>query len=118
MPAHSAPHRILVIANLNRRLKHWVSDTDEAVKQARARLASLVADLRDRGIATNGDIGDAAPLQAIDDALAGFDADELILSTHPPGRSHWLEKRLVERATERFDGDVSHLVSAYGAVTA
>lgn len=31
-----------------------------------------------------------------------------------PGRSHWLEKGLVEQAQERFEQRVTHLVSGYG----
>jgi hypothetical protein len=47
---------------------------------------------------------------AIEDALAEFDADEVIISTHPPQRSNWLERGVVERARERIDVPVSHVV--------
>jgi hypothetical protein len=47
---------------------------------------------------------------AIEDALAEFDADEVIISTHPPDRSNWLERGVVERARERIDLPVSHVV--------
>ena len=33
----------------------------------------------------------------MEDALRLFGADEIIISTHPEGRSHWLEKGIVER---------------------
>ena len=39
----------------------------------------------------------------MEDALRRFPADEVIISTHPPGRSNWLERDVVERARERFD---------------
>ena len=38
------------------------------------------------------------PLQAIEDALRTFGADEIIISTHPEGRSHWLERGVVDAA--------------------
>lgn len=141
--AGAAPHRVLVIANktcpcptlheevrrhaegrdsevlivapaLNRRLKHLVSDTDEAVTQANERLASAVESLRERGIHARGKVGDARPDQAIADALHEFPADEIIISTHPPEQSHWLEKGLVEIAETRFGPPVTHVVSHYG----
>jgi hypothetical protein len=34
----------------------------------------------------------------------------VIISTHPPGRSHWLDRDVVERARERFDIPVTHVV--------
>ena len=49
------------------------------------------------GIQARGEIGDGDPLQAIEDALRTFGADEIVISTHPPGRSNWLEHGVVER---------------------
>ena len=69
--------------------------------------------LRETGIDARGEIGDADPLAAIADALAVFLADEVMVSTHPPGRSHWLERDLVGRARERHV-TVTHVVSEYG----
>ena len=58
----------------------------------------------------HGEIGDDDPLQAIDDALRTFAPDELIISTHPEGRSNWLERGVVEHARERFALPVTHVV--------
>jgi hypothetical protein len=57
-----------------------------------------------------GEVGDAEPLQAIEDALRTFGADEIVLSTHPEGRSHWLEQGLVEEARRRFALPITHIV--------
>lgn len=112
MPCSARGHRptggawadVLVVAPaLNSRLRHWVSDTDDAVRSADARLAAAVQELHRRGIEARGQIGDAEPLHAIEDALVDFEAEEIMLSTHPPGQSHWLENGLLERARERFD---------------
>jgi len=106
---------VLVVAPaLNSRVRHWVSDSDGAVRAARERVASAVEELHRRGINARGEVGDAEPLHAIEDALVNFDAEQILLSTHPPGRSHWLEKGLVEQAQERFEQPVTHLVSGYG----
>jgi hypothetical protein len=50
----------------------------------------------------------------IEDALAEFPATEIVIVTHPPGQSNWLERRLIERATSRFALPITHLVSTYG----
>jgi hypothetical protein len=33
-----------------------------------------------------------------------------VVSTHPPGRSHWLEQGVVETARMRYDVPVTHVV--------
>ena len=55
-------------------------------------------------------MGDADPLQAIEDALRTFGADEIIISTHPEGRSNWLERGVVDSARERFAVPITHVV--------
>ena len=106
---------VLVVAPaLTSRLRHWVSDTDRAVARARERLAIAVDELRGRGVNARGEVGDANPLLAIEDALALFSADEIVVVTHPPGRSNWLEHGLIEKALRRFALPITHLVSDYG----
>jgi hypothetical protein len=46
----------------------------------------------------------------MEDALRTFGADEVVISTHPEGRSHWLERGVVEAARERFTVPISHVV--------
>ena len=92
------------------KIKHWVSDEDEARREAQDRLQDMVARLQREGVPVRGDIGDADPVQAMEDALRLFPADEAIISTHPPGRSNWLERGVVERSRERFPLPVSHVV--------
>jgi hypothetical protein len=113
--AGGAADEVLVVAPaLNSRLKHLVTDVDDAVAAARDRLETAVDELTARGVHARGEVGDAQPLQAIEDALYDFDAHEVIVSTHPPGESHWLESNLIERAREAVDVPVAHVVSKYG----
>jgi len=101
---------LVVCPALNSPLRHWVSDEDEARAAAHARLDQSIASMRAAGLAATGEIGDGDPIQAIEDALRTFRPDELIVSTHPVGRSHWLERGVVERARERFALPVTHVV--------
>jgi GABA permease len=101
---------LVVCPALNSPLRHWVSDEDEARAAAQARLEQSLAAMSAAGLEATGEIGDGDPIQAIEDALRTFRPDELIISTHPAGRSHWLERGVVERARERFALPVTHVV--------
>lgn len=103
--------RVLVVCPaLNSPLRHWVSDEDEARSAAKRRLDVSLTSMRAVGLDVRGEIGDGDPIQAIEDALRTFRPDELIVSTHPEGRSHWLERGVVEKARERFALPVTHVV--------
>jgi hypothetical protein len=103
--------RVLVVCPaLNSPIPHWASDEDGARQSAQARLDTSLTSLRTAGLEASGEIGDADPIQAIEDAVRTFRPDELIVSTHPPGRSHWLERGVVEKARTRFDVPLIHVV--------
>ena len=77
---------------------------------AQERLEASLGALAEEGVDARGEVGDADPIQAIDDALRTFGADEIIISTHPPGRSNWLEKQVIVRARERYELPITHVV--------
>jgi GABA permease len=101
---------LVVSPALNSPLRHWTSDEDGARANAQERLEMSLAALAEEGVEARGEVGDADPLQAIEDALRTFGADEIIISTHPPGRSNWLEKDVIAHARERFDLPITHVV--------
>jgi hypothetical protein len=101
---------LVVSPALNSPVRHWASDEDPARAAAGDRLDASLARLRALGMDARGEVGDGDPLQAIEDALRTFQPDELIISTHPEGRSHWLEQGLVEKARERFVLPITHVV--------
>ena len=101
---------LLVCPALNSRVRTWTSDEDGARAAAQERLDASLARLGEAGVSARGEIGDGDPLQALEDALRLFPADEIVVSTHPPGRSNWLEQGVVEQARMRFDVPVTHVV--------
>ncbi len=101
---------LVVCPALNSQLRTWFSDEDDAREAAGARLRATLDDLTAAGVNVRGEIGDGDPLQALEDALRGFAADAIVISTHPEGRSHWLEHGVVEAARSRFDVPVTHVV--------
>jgi nucleotide-binding universal stress UspA family protein len=103
--------QVLVVSPaLNTPLRHWASDEDPARAQAQERLQKSLERLAQLGIPATGEIGDGDPVQAIEDSLRTFGADEVIISTHPEGRSHWLERGVVKNARERFAVPITHVV--------
>ena len=109
--AEGVAERILVVSPaLNSHVRHWASDEDGARAAAQERLDASLAQLRLDGVQAEGEVGDGDPLQAIEDALRTFGADEIVISTHPEGRSHWLERNVVGAARERFDVPITHVV--------
>jgi len=101
---------LVVTPALNSPLRTWTSDEDGARAAAQERLDASLSQLREAGINARGEVGDGDPLQAIEDALRTFGADEIVLSTHPEGRSNWLERGVVDGARNRFDVPITHVV--------
>ncbi|MGZ8697459.1 MAG: hypothetical protein ACXWZ1_08900 [Gaiellaceae bacterium] len=109
--AEGVHERVLVVCPaLNSQLRHWASDEDGARAAAQNRLDASLSRLRGLGVKAEGEVGDGDPLQAIEDALRTFGADEIVISTHPEGRSNWLERNVVGGARERFDVPITHVV--------
>ncbi len=92
------------------RAAHWASEIDEAMELARQRMELSLIALRELGLKGRGEIGDSDPNVAIEDALRTFPADEIVISTHPPERSRWLEHGVVEQAREQIDLPITHVV--------
>jgi hypothetical protein len=101
---------LVVCPALNSQVRTWASDEDGARAEAQRRLDASLSRLRQDGVQARGEVGDGDPVQAIEDALRTFGADEIVISTHPEGRSHWLERNVVGNARERFDVPITHVV--------
>jgi GABA permease len=100
----------VVCPALNSRLKTYTSDEDPAREAAQERLDVTLARLSSVGIEASGEVGDGDPLVAVDDAVRTFGPSEIVISTHPPGRSNWLEKGVVDSVRSRYDVPVTHVV--------
>lgn len=101
---------VLTPALAGSRAAHRASDVDEAIELARQRMELSLIAIRETGLKARGEVGDSDPNVAIEDALSSFPADEIIISTHPPERSRWLEHRVVQRTREKIDLPVTHVV--------
>jgi hypothetical protein len=92
-----------------------------APREARARLAAMLAKLRAAGLLCAGMIGDPDPYTAAVNALELFRVDDVVISTLPDERSGWLRSNLLERVRGATTVPVEHVVvdlHATGAETA
>lgn len=110
--ARGAGHPIVrvVAPVLPSRAHYLASDIDRELAEARHRLEDTLAWAAGLGIQATGRVHGDTPFTAIEDEVRSFAADELIISTHPPARSRWLETGLVDRAREELEIPVTHVV--------
>ncbi len=95
---------------LNTRKRFFLADPDPAIERAEDVQEETVERLTEEGIDAAGDTGEEDPLLALQDALATYEADEIVLFTHASGKQNWLEEGLVDEAKGRFSVPVRHLV--------
>jgi hypothetical protein len=102
---------VVVPALTSSPLEHWASDVDQALDEARDRLDASLATMEAAGLQARGHVGDHhEPNSSLEDALRDFPADEVVISTHPPHKSRWLERGVVTRAREEVPLPVTHVV--------
>jgi hypothetical protein len=91
-------------------LKFWMSDADEAIARAEQVRRDSVERLGQAGVAASGDTGEADPYTAIEDSLKTFDADRIVLFTHPGDDQRYREDLDEREIEERFGVPVDHAV--------
>ena len=83
-------------------LAFWVSDSDEAIEDAQERLDATLAGLRSDGVRASGTTGDSEGIVALQDALATFQADRVVVVDDPD---------VADEASERLDVPVTAVQS-------
>jgi hypothetical protein len=101
---------VMVVAPaLDSRTRFWTSDNDDAIARAQEVQQESVERLAEDDVDAVGDTGETDPLLALQDALATFPADEIVLFTRPEGDRNWAEEGLLEQAQERFSVPVRQM---------
>ena len=90
--------------------EHLTWTEGEARTIAARRLAEGLAQLRAAGVTVDGEVGDASPILAVDDALRHRLVDRVIVCTLPIGVSRWLKLSLPDRIERKHKVPVDHLV--------
>lgn len=89
----------------------WLTNVeDDARAEAEEAAGELAASVRDEALVET-EVGDVDPIQAAEDALREFDADEIVVVVRPEEEASWLERRSLEDGFERFRLPVRYMVS-------
>jgi hypothetical protein len=99
--ASEARHRFIVIAPQG----GGSEDGD-----ANERLAHTLQRLEEEGLMAIGQVTEADPFTAIQNAIRFYNVDEIVISTFPSTRSGWLRSDLINRVRQTTGKDVQHVV--------
>jgi hypothetical protein len=88
-------------------LQWLASDEDRAREEAAAVAEESATAVEDDVVET--EVGDPDPVQAIEDALRTFPADEVLLVTQRDEEASWLEEDAGAQAKDRFGVPITHL---------
>ena len=83
-------------------LRFWFSDADEAIERAEAVRRESLRQLSDEGVSASADNGEGDLMKATEDALRTFDADRIVIFSHPSGESRYREDVDDDEIRERF----------------
>lgn len=119
-PAQLADHangrtiEVLVVAPaIGTWLARWTNDESSHV-DARKHLDETVTALARAGISAMGETGADDPIQATDDGLREFAANEIVYVTKPGTDTDWVEEGVIETARERYAIPVTHITLPTG----
>jgi hypothetical protein len=87
----------------------WLASDEDAARAEAAEIAEESEEAVAGGASVETEVGDPDPVQAIEDALRTFAADEVVVVTPPGEEANWLEKDTGAAARERFGVPVTHL---------
>jgi hypothetical protein len=102
--------KVKVVAPATVSALDWLTNAeDDARAEAKDIAEGTVESLGSAELAS-AEVGDNDPVQAIEDALRTFRADEILVVTRPEEQADWLEQGVFEDDLSRFGVPVSHLV--------
>jgi hypothetical protein len=80
----------------------WVSDADEAIADAESTAERSAASLRDSGAQARSTAGESEPLLALQDALATYQADQVLIFVRDEDSARYREDDVLGEARRRF----------------
>ncbi len=90
-------------------LRFWMSDSDEAIADAEESSESSAEALRSEGVDATAETGESEPLLALQDALATFPADRVLVFFRPDDEQRYREDDVMGEAGRRFDVPVTEV---------
>lgn len=89
----------------------WMSDSDEAIAEAESTAERTAAQLRERGATARGTTGESEPLLALQDALATFPADRVVVFVRDEDAARYREEDVIGEAQRRFGVPVTEVTA-------
>ena len=83
-------------------LRFWMSDADQAIADAQSAADETAERLEEEGIDVVAETGEAEPALALQDAMATFAADRIVVFTHAEGDRDYREDAGLRDAEGRF----------------
>jgi hypothetical protein len=90
------------------KLAFWISDPDQAIAEAETAQEETVERLEEAGVDAAGDTGESEPAVALQDALATFPADRIVVFSHFEGERDYREDKGIAEVEERYGIPVTH----------
>jgi hypothetical protein len=87
----------------------WMSDSDEAIAEAESAAEQTAAALRESGAQARATTGESEPLLALQDALATFEADRVVVFVRDEDAARYREDDVVGEAQRRFGVPVTEV---------
>ncbi|MDQ3821617.1 MAG: hypothetical protein M3321_00020 [Actinomycetota bacterium] len=95
--AEESEIRVAVVCPVSQPREGYVVYEDTRRAAAGRRLDRTLTLLREASIPAYGFVVEADPVQAVRDAMAQLDVDEIVVSTHPSQKSGWMRRNVVDR---------------------
>ena len=83
-------------------LRFWMSDADQAIADAQEAADETAERLEEEGVDVVAQTGESEPALALQDALATFPADRIVVFTHAEGDTDYREDEGLRDAEGRF----------------
>jgi acyl-CoA synthetase (AMP-forming)/AMP-acid ligase II len=87
----------------------WVSDSDEAIADAESTAEQTATALRERGVRARATTGESEPLMALQDALATYQADRVLVFAREDEGTRYREDDMLGEAQRRFGVPVTEV---------
>jgi hypothetical protein len=91
---------MVVVPQVRQSRLQWLANDEDRAHDVAQRASERLA--AETPVAA--EAGDSDPLLAIQDALARFDADEILVVTRPEEEANWLEQRAAADAPDELQG--------------
>ncbi|MEA2321798.1 MAG: hypothetical protein QOD81_1648 [Solirubrobacteraceae bacterium] len=89
----------------------WMSDSDEAIADAQSTAEATAAQLRENGANARATTGESEPLLALQDALATFPADRVLVFVRADDAARYREEDVIGEAERRFGVPVTEVAA-------